>query len=199
MLLSLLTPPAVLPLTLEEAKAHARVEVDEEDALISGLIASAVEFAETYTQRALVEQQWEASYDCFPEDRWIDIPRPPLLSVDEIVYLDSNGDEQTLDAANYRVIAPVGPTCTKGRVLLRSGKTWPAVIDEQASVTVRFTAGYGAYEADVPQQIKTALAIYVAELYENRESTVLTGAVLQEIPFSVQNLLWPFVVEKFGL
>lgn len=200
MIMSLLEAPVGLPVALEDAKAHARVEVDEDDALIEGLIATATQHAEGYTQRALIRQQWELQLDAWPcSERWIEIPKPPLLSIDEIAYLDRNGDEQTWDAAQYRAISPQGPTCQKGRVVIKSGMRWPSVLNEPASIFVRFTAGYGDYEPQVPEQILLAIKMLVAELYENRESTVLTGAVLQQVPFSVNNLLWPFVVDKFGL
>lgn len=200
MLLSLATPPAGAPITLEEAKAHARVEVDDEDTLIEGYIATAVQFAEGYTNRALMPQTWDLMLDDFPHngERWFELPKPPLQTVDLITYLDSRGDEQTWEEENYRVLAPAGARAEQGRVLLRAGKTWPVTRNEPAAVTVRFTAGYDEYE-DVPAEIKTALLVHVAELYENRESTVLTGAIMQQVPFSVQNLLWPFVVGKFGI
>ena len=193
MMLSLLAAPDSLPITLEEAKDHARVEVDADDALITGLIGAATNYAEWYTSRALMPQEWELRLDTFPACRWIDVPRPPLISGEEVAYLDSSGVEQVFDAANYRVITVAGPFAEKGRIALREGKSWPTAAREPASVFVRFTAGYSE---EVPEQAKTALREHVAELYENRESTVLTGAIMQEVPFSVNQLLWPFVVDK---
>lgn len=201
MLLSLVVPPASRPITLQEAKAHARVELDfeEDDLLIDGLINTALDFAETYTQRAIVAQTWDLMLDGFPSDcRHIEIPRPPLQAIQSITYLDAGGNEQVWSAEHYRVVAPVGPTAPQGLVLLKSGAAWPRALAEPMSVTIRFEAGYGDEDA-APQQIKTALLTHVAEMYENRESSVLTGAVLQETPFSVKQLLWPFVVGKFGL
>lgn len=199
--LSLIVPAATLPLSLEEAKQQARVEVDADDDLITRLIGTATEYAEAYTERAIMPQVWEALYDCFPSRSIIEVPRPPLISVDSITYLDSSGAEQTLSSAFYRVQVPRGPYAAKGKVILQPGRSWPAALRGPGAVRVRFTAGYSdEYEsAGIPETLKSALAIYVAELYENRESTVLTGAVMQEVPFSVKTLLWPFVVDKFGV
>jgi uncharacterized phiE125 gp8 family phage protein len=200
MFLSLLEAPEDLPVELADAKAHARVEVDNDDALISGLIRAATSYAETYTQRALLTQQWEMQLDAFAHDcRWIEIPKPPLITLDGILYLDGNGDEQVWGADNYRVIAPKGPTAAPARVVLKHSLRWPTVLAEPNSIFVRFTAGYGVLPHDVPDDIVHAIKVHVAEMYENRESTVLTGAVLQEVPFSVNHLLWPYVVDKFGL
>lgn len=201
-MMTLVLPPDGYPVTLEEAKAHARVEIDDEDALIEGFIASATEYAEQHTQRAFLDQEWELWLECFPRDeRWIEIPKPPLKTVEEILYTDGNGDEQTLDAGLYRVLAPQGPKARKGMVLLLPGERWPSTArGEPDTVRIRFTAGYGdGYAGDVPQLIKDAIKVHVAEMYENRESTVLTGAILQEVPFSVNALLFPYIVDKFGV
>lgn len=195
-MLSLLIAPVVKPVSLDEAKLHARVEVDEDDSLIDGLISAATQHVEWYTERALEEQQWQLTLDSFPSCRTIDLPRPPLVSVEEIAYLDADGDEVAWDPANYRVIAAQGPFAPKGQIILRDGKSWPSVINEPASVFIRYTAGYSSYEDGVPEELKTAIKVEVAELYENRENTVLTGAVLQEVPYGVKALLWPFVVDK---
>lgn len=200
MMLTLIEPPAEYAVDLDEAKAHARIEVDDDDKLIQGLIATATQYAETYTQRALIEQQWEVLLDSWPcRERWLNIPHPPLRSIDEVTYLDRHGDEQVWEEENFRILKPSGPTCEPGRIVLRQGTSWPHAINEPGSIKVKFTAGYGLHGAQVPAELRLAIKTHVAEMYENRESTVLTGAVLQEVPFSVNNLLWPFVVGKFGL
>lgn len=193
MILNRITPPSGSVITLEEAKAQARVEVDEDDELIQSYIDAATEFAEYETGRAFLEQQWEMVLDRFPREPDFCMPKPPLISIDEISYLSPAGEEAVWDADNYRVIAG-----DEGRVLLRSGSLYPSITVEGSAVSIRFTAGYGDHDR-IPAGIRSAIRMLVAEMYENRESTVLTGAIMQEVPYGVKAQLWPFVVGKFGV
>ena len=60
----LLTPPAVEPLTLAEAKSYLRVDTVDEDDTIAALIAAARLLVEAYARRALITQSWRLSLDC---------------------------------------------------------------------------------------------------------------------------------------
>lgn len=197
-MISLVIPPAGTVVSLDEAKVQARVEVDQDDVLIQYLIDAATEAAQEFTQRAFLEQEWELWLPGFPSTkRYIQLPRPPLIEVNEVVYLDAQGVEQLLDEYSvYRVIAPTGPRAAKGQIVLNAGFSWPATLAVPDAVKIRFTAGYEL----VPEPIKQAIKIHVADLYENRENTVLTGAVLQQVPFNVNAILMPYRVgEKFAI
>ncbi len=52
----LLTPPAVEPVTLAEAKAYLRVEHGDDDDVIAALIAAARSHVEAQTRRVLITQ-----------------------------------------------------------------------------------------------------------------------------------------------
>jgi uncharacterized phiE125 gp8 family phage protein len=189
--LSLITPPAVEPILLDEAKSHCKVEIDKDDALITALIIAARQHAENVTGRQFITATWALKLGCWP--CWIDVPRAPLLNVPAvaITYLDTAGATQTLAINQYRVDAPVGPTAARGTIERAFGVTWPTLYSVSNNVTVTFTAGYGATPDTVPQAIKQALLLMIGHWYINRES-VITGTISVQLPQAVDALLAPF-------
>jgi uncharacterized phiE125 gp8 family phage protein len=174
--LSLVTGPASEPLTTAEAKLHARVDHDTEDALIGELIEGARELFEQQTGRQLVEATWQVRLDGFPRGREpIRLPKPPLLTVVSVTYTDSAGASQTWDPAEYDVIAPSGPYAAPGLVMPKPLKSYPSTYSGRATVTVTFTAGYLA----VPTAVKDALRSIVADLYLNREAQIAGVSITQ--------------------
>lgn len=170
----LITAPDSEPVTLTEAKAHLRVDGTDDDTLISALIVAARQGAEHSTGRALMPQTWELALDEFEDE--IDLPNPPLISVTSVKYTDSDGVEQTIDAADYQVDSHSAPA----RLLPAYGLEWPTSREQANAVLVRYQAGY-ADAASVPQEIKAWMLLRVGLLYENRES-VAAGVTLSELP-----------------
>lgn len=185
MALVLVMPPAVEPVTLQEGKAHLRVDTTDDDVLISSLITAAREYCEAFQRRAYITQMWELVLDAWPNGPEIRLPRPPLQSVVAVRYCDFSGTEYTLSPEDYIVDTKSEP----GRVVLAYGKTWPAVMLYPASpIAIRFTAGYGD-PASVPAKVKQAILLLVGHWYENREA-VTVGSVSRAVEFAVEALLW---------
>jgi len=182
------TAPATEPLTLAEVKAHLRVDGADSDTLLTALIIAARENAEKYLRRALITQTIQARYDSFSYDMYI--PRPRLVSVSYVKYLDADGVEQTLDPSKYKVDSYSEPA----RILPAYGLVWPVTRHEMNAVTVEFIAGYGA-AADVPQAIKQAMLLHVGHMFENREQT--TPVQIYDVPMSYDALMAPYRVWRF--
>ncbi len=90
--LRLITPPAMEPVTLAEAKLHARIDHDLEDGLLATFIAAARQHGEQLTGRQFVEAAYELSLDGFPcGDDPIELPKPPLQAVESISFVDRDG------------------------------------------------------------------------------------------------------------
>lgn len=197
----IVTQPASEPVTLAEAKVHLRVDVDADDDRITRLIATARQLCETVARRAFITQTWDLWVDGFPSSpgywdrriramgqgcsQWlpiaglgeIAIPRPPLVSVTGVYYLDASGVEQTVSSTIYRVI-----TGTPGRIVPAANQSWPTIPDAPEAVRVRYVAGYGAASA-VPACVKDATLLAVERLYD--------GSPEGKIPDFLKHVLGP--------
>lgn len=187
MALTLVSAPAVEPLTAAEAKARLNIGDEVSDPVVSALITAArlmFDGSSAAYGRALITQTWDLTldrFDCYPgrpletgfhpgvldsywsqyrsSNRGIVIPLSPLQSVTSIKYLDTDSAEQTLDPSNYLV--------QKGepsRIVLSTTGSWPSTAAVPNAVTVRFVAGYGDAGADVPETARMAIALQVSHL-----------------------------------
>jgi uncharacterized phiE125 gp8 family phage protein len=180
-----ITAPATEPISLVTAKAHLRVEIDDDDTLITSLIKSARQYAETYCKRKMITQTVEAKYPAWPTGTggfWL--PSPPLISVTGVYYYDENGTEQTLSGAVYGLDTSSEP----GQVFLDPSQAWPSIQSgRELPIRVRYVAGY-ADAASVPDSIKEAILLMVGLWYSQR-SPVVTGTIIAEVPMTAHALL----------
>lgn len=194
MALVLITGPVLEPVTKAEAKAHLRVDVDDDDALIEALIKAGREFIEQRTRRALMSQTWDLWLDEWPDDDEIRLPMAPLQSVSYVHTVDSDGATATWASSNYLVDTVRQP----GRLVRKSAASWPSTsLQEVNGVNVRFVAGYGSAGTTVPQPLRQAVLLAVGHWYENREAIATTGAMPKELPLAVEALTWPYRVLEF--
>jgi uncharacterized phiE125 gp8 family phage protein len=180
-------PPAVEPVTLAEAKAHLRVDISTDDALIASIIKAAREWCEEYLNRSLVHTQWTMRMDSFPGE--FVLPRPPMamsgtVTATTITYTIETQSVETLDPATYRVDRHDTP----GRIRVVYAGTWPAHLFDQNSVTATWWGGYGADGTSVPAAIRSAMLMIISSLYEHR-TAVATGTISKEIEFGVKSML----------
>lgn len=205
MTLVLVTPPAVEPITLDEARLHLRLDgvgspdAHDDDTLVSGLIAAVRQQLEQTLGRALCTQTWDLMLDRFPcmgHDAPIKLPRPPLQQVDFVDYLDTDGVWQRLSPSLYQVTGASGFAPAKLRPAWN--QSWPSTRDQSEAVRVRFTAGYldnsspGDTQEGVPGPIKTAIKQSLAAFYQNRGDKSVT------LPEQAVALVAPYRVGMFG-
>lgn len=190
--LQVVTPPEGDAVDLEVLKRHLRVDFDDDDDEIRAYLQAAVDALEGdtgYLGRALLPQTWDAFYTSFPSyDRCysplgsaMQIPMPPTTEVVGVFYKDSAGAEQTMSGYTTDLV----PTPA-----LIYSQSWPTIGSYPSAVRVRFTAGYPLVEGkpSIPPAIVSALKFMVADLYENREQTLIDSTAT-EMPQGVPALL----------
>lgn len=178
--------PASAPVTLVQAKAHLRVDHDDEDDKITAFVAAATEYLDGWTGilgRAIVEQTWRQDFDGFA--RCLRLPLAPVSAISSVTYLDANGDSQTVSSGDYQLLADARGAFVR----FDSDFAYPAVQSDGPNVHVTFVAGYSDDEADIPAPLKSAILLLAAHYYENREAA---ATPLEELPLGVKALLAPY-------
>jgi hypothetical protein len=195
----LITAPVLEPFTLEEAKLHCRIDLDDDNANVLKWIKAARRKVEQDTGRALLTQTWDLFLDAFTPWGWgaysyaanlpgyprygardtIGIPYPPLASVTSINQTDTAGNETVWAASNYVVDTASEP----GRVALSDSGSWPTGLRLFQPGRIRFVAGATSVDG-IPGDLRQAVALLIAVFSENREPPLLrrgeTAASLYE-------------------
>lgn len=190
----LIEPPGVLPVTLDEARRHLRVDSTDEDFLIKDQIAAATDFVERDLQRALITQTWAQSFSGFVSPmRLALLPiatagSPPGVPLVDISYFDGDGESQAFDADGYSII-----TDTIGaKIVSLYPASWPSVYSRSDAVTVTYTVGYGDTGRSVPAMIRHAILLIVGEIFDATRANAVAGTIANPVTTTIDRLLWPY-------
>jgi uncharacterized phiE125 gp8 family phage protein len=187
-MLKLVTAPTEPAVSLEELKAHLRIEGDAEDGDLALKLAGATEYVAGDLRRCLVTTTYDLRLDRWPDRAYIDIPLGNLQSVTSIKYTDSAGVEHTVDPASYKLAhtyTPADPLAVPpvvgdgaldagiGRLYLAYGASWPsATLDTGEPIVIRFTCGWDE-ASHVPSLIKQRILMLAKSHYTVRDAFVI--------------------------
>jgi len=179
--------PTFEPVSLADAKEWLKIHPDvvDDDGLIRALIASARVWAEAQTGQALISQTIEQVWDWMPLNRVFDLSMPPVTAVTSVKYLDANGAYQTWTSTNYTA------DLFNNRVVVKASVSLPTTseLNERPNVwKVTYTAG-NATALAVDGNIKTAMLLQIAMMYENREDIPIGKTSFNPFARSAYNLL----------
>lgn len=191
MSLSLVTAPAVEPVTLADAKLQLGLSPYEDTdhirseqlaAKLRRYITAARAMCEDYTRRALITQVWVQRMDGWRNP--ILLPKPPFQGIVGFTYVDTSGATQ--DASVYTYQLDHGSETQPARIAPPWATPWPPLRLVQNSVAITFRCGYGDTGASVPPQITQAILFLVEWMYNTG------GSVDTAMPRIVTSLLDPY-------
>jgi len=195
--------------SFSETVEYLRLDEQVDTRVIKNLILASTNFVENYTGRALINRTLKMSIDSIDEydiplheglrtgpdltlrKRYIELPRPPVVSVSSVKYYDDSDTESTFASSKYYVDTVREPA----RIILRTGETFPTALRVGNAVEVTYIAGYGATGASVPEALRLAMLQYITFNYEHR-GELETGN--PRLPQSLKNLLNPFRLVQFS-
>ncbi|WP_156811840.1 head-tail connector protein [Robiginitomaculum antarcticum] len=180
-MLTLMTPPALLPVDLVLAKTFLRVDHVDEDVLIESFIGSAVTRIETALSRVMMTRTYRltAPADLGP---LIPIKPVPVAGILDMRVTNGQGGEVVIPPADYTLDLRREPA----ELRLKSGQ-FSDYLAGACDVQVTFTAGYGAEPGDVPLPIRQAVLLLTAQSYEHRDQPDHPA-----LPMMAEALLMPY-------
>ena len=158
------------PITLVEAKAFLKVETNDDDLLITGLINSAAEYAEQYTGIVCYAREQTFQFDAFTGR--FELPRRPIRGISSINYIDSDGTAESLYDFTLRE--------TYGFTTVSISGVWPSISTVYPGIDIVAEVGYREND-DVPSGIRTFALLYVNWLYTNRDGGEVPKSILAQL------------------
>jgi uncharacterized phiE125 gp8 family phage protein len=181
----IVTPATVELITPSELSEHTRIDINTEDAYFETRITAARQAAEARTQSVFITQTWDDSFDWFFDGMLL--TKQPVQSITSVTYTNTDGTPTVVADTVYELATVMG----LGGVRLKYQQVWPTDVQSHPdSVVVRYVAGYGL-AVDVPQEIKSAIEIYVSHFNEAREGEV-------PMPQAFNAMLGPYCFYRFA-
>ena len=185
-----ITAASTFPVSLTEAKSHLKVDTSADDTYITSIIKAATQLSEEYTNRFFIDTVIEQTCSSFADLQTLF--KSKVSAVASVKYYDSDNSSQTLDSAIYDVQLNYEPS----QIQLADGKSFPSITKRNDAVVSKYTVGYGT-ASDVPEIIKQAILLTIANFYQNRNSVVV-GRIATELPMNVKWLLDTYKVQIVG-
>jgi uncharacterized phiE125 gp8 family phage protein len=176
--------PTTYPVSEEELAAWLRIEGPCNDPKFLFALETATQAVISYSGRAMLEQEYSIQFDEYPGTgtktlglerldlrpvEWIDLPYPPLISVDQVSTKDVDGNVTVIPSSEYRVDDFSEP----GRLQFYGNP-----VNFRDLLTITYKAGYGSRD-DVPFGMRQAVLTAAAYAYDHFGQCD-AGSIIQE-------------------
>ena len=191
--LVLVNDPTTKVVSYADIKSQLRIDSNDEQNLLEAYIDAATDMAENYCNRHFITHQYKLYFNeqvnkaslIFPNCTLVDVDAvvgPPAVAAKRPVnWLDANGAAQSSDKAYIDAFS------NPSLVYLSSDFPGTTLKDNSANTFYFwFNTGYGSASADVPEAIKQAIKLIVADMYYFREDRK------RQFPMASQILLQPY-------
>jgi len=184
--------PDTKVVSVTDIKAQLRIDSSDEDTLLGYYIDAATDMAENYCNRHFITHQYKLYFNeqvnkaslIFPNCTLVDVDattEPEAAAKRPVNWIDANETAQESDKAYIDAFS------NPSLVYLSSDFPGTTLKDNAANTFYFwFNTGYGAEVGDVPEAIKQAIKLIVADMYYFREDRK------RAFPMASQILLQPY-------
>ena len=182
--LVLVDNPATKVVSVTDIKAQLRIDSSDEDTLLGYYIDAATDMAENYCNRHFITHQYKLYFNEQVQTASLIFPNCTLEETGSnkpINWVDENGAAQSSDKAYIDAFS------NPSLAYLSSDFPGTTLKDNAANTFYFwFNTGYGTASSDVPEAIKQAIKLIVADMYYFREDRK------RAFPMASQILLQPY-------
>ena len=186
--------PTTEPVTLDEAKAHLRVEDhNDDDAYITSLIPIARRSFEIATGRTLIDTTFTQSVRYW--ETAIELLRGDAHTINSVTYDSApNGDSAVVSDSLYKLHLHGDGNAD---IVFYDTFDKPELFDQPRvnRIHIEFVAGHGAQASAVPGPVKQAVLYLIQHFFDNR-SMVNIGASVTKVPKTFDYLLNQFRIPR---
>ena len=155
---AILVPAALVPDALDELKSWLSISTTHEDALLTGLLQSALDTCEGFIRQLPLEMEVEETIRA--RAGWQLLGTFPVHAVMEVQELDEGGGRVALDGADYELDFD-----ESGEARIRLHR-----VERGTRIVVRYTAGLATDWAECPDAIRHGIVRLAAHLYRQRDA-----------------------------
>lgn len=179
-----LTPPAIEPVSLSEAKDFLRILADDEDELLGTLITAARLMIEAASGRLLIEQSWRIVLDAWPQGGEIRLPLSPVRSLTAARVHPAAGTAEPVAPSSLALVEGSDPP------LVRVAGPVPVPGRARSAIEIDLVAGFGATRDTVPAPLRQAVLRLACRWFEHRGDVVSRDAM--RLPAEIAAFVAPF-------
>lgn len=190
--------PVNLPVKLDVVKEFIKIDDNLEDSLLKTMIGSATKSLEDYLNRSLITQTWVLTLDNFNkrfdsrresfntegvveatknsvynEANFINLKMGVVKSITSLITYNDGNVPSTFSASRYYL----DTSNDKSRLVLNDQDIWPTDLRLNSAVEVTYVSGFGDDHNSIPDDIKMAIVMIVANMYEHRCSPKIDSSI----------------------
>lgn len=163
-----------LVIDLPAIKAQCRVDIDDDDQLLTDMALAAQRMCEGRIGGPLLTADCVETLSAWPVTGYIVLEVARAQEVTKF-YVRTRGER--VEFADFHAVLQDRGTLL---VLAPNGQ-WPLIDERLDAIEIEYTAGFGDTPDAVPEDVKQWLLYTVSTMYSYREEFV-TGASVQELP-----------------
>lgn len=155
-----------LPVTLNEVRSQLKFELDDtsQDTYLTSLIFAAKAACESYTSRTTLTTTYITYRNGFNQQYFL-FKKSPFIALLMFQYLRNDNTWVDVDPTLYYTTVDT----IYSKVVLNYNKSWPSdIMPRLQSIRMTFTAGYGATDTNIPQELQQGMLQHICYLYANR-------------------------------